>query len=341
MQSFFNHCIFCFRPLSHGERKSDGEHVIPEFLHGSLCIKDVCPQCNSLLGSEADHLALEDERIIAASFALDLPELQNRIIDRGKGVFVDEEDRSERAVKFKGGKPRIVPRKVRENLLETDEKDAPTHLRNILARLPPKGLKKGEIEKLSQELMWRYENIEPGESVHEPRLDMTLRKLRGEIKHQFKTTPNAAHRLIAKIALEFSLYAFNRDRLVTIPALDEIYTVALNGGELRNTTLMYPISPFSPVVTDPKEPKYFHQIILYYGDVGNLLDIYFFGCVGFRLSLREDDPSLFGPMKVDGKDVSMISILMTFEPNKPKERYLFSRTPEDKTPREWNATTSL
>ena len=60
VQNFYTHCIFCSSELREKDRSRRGEHIIPELLYGSLCIKDVCIGCNNKLGHSADHLALED-----------------------------------------------------------------------------------------------------------------------------------------------------------------------------------------------------------------------------------------------------------------------------------------
>lgn len=95
MESVFRSCIFCTEALSPDEVKGQGDHIIPKFLHGSLRFKAICRKCNNTLGNLADHLALEDERIIGAVFSLNLPELQQKILDRSKCVLVDEENEYE------------------------------------------------------------------------------------------------------------------------------------------------------------------------------------------------------------------------------------------------------
>lgn len=220
MQSFFGTCIFCRDKLSRDEVKGRGDHVIPEFMYGSFCIKDVCTSCNNRLGHIADHLAIEDGRIISAVFKLDLPELKAKIRDRGQGKILDLTDGSESLVKFKDGKPWVVPRQVSEQMFVSDERDARAHLLNRLRKTTEHGLSEGERERIVHEELWpKYQALEPGESIHEPRLGFTLRKAPGKIVQDWKVTDGAAKRLVAKIGYEVAFLVFDRDRLAALPML--------------------------------------------------------------------------------------------------------------------------
>lgn len=95
MQNFYDHCIFCFSKLTKEEKKGTGDHIVPEYMYGSICMKDVCERCNNRLGRSADVDAIEEGRIISAAFKLKLPELQARIRDRADGKIVDAMDGSE------------------------------------------------------------------------------------------------------------------------------------------------------------------------------------------------------------------------------------------------------
>ncbi len=171
MQNFYSQCIFCFNELTVADKKGTGEHVIPETLCGSLRMKDVCVGCNSDLGRIADHLALEDVRIISAAFELDLPELQAKIGDRGTGKIVDVSGGSEGPVRFKDGRLWVVPQRVSDELFVCDERNANYHLLRMLRKNPQHGLEHAEVERIVRnDVMRTYECLDPGESVSEQRL---------------------------------------------------------------------------------------------------------------------------------------------------------------------------
>ena len=79
MKNNYENCVFCNEDLTREEKKGRGEHVIPKSLLGSFCMKDVCSECNNTLGSQVDHLALEDERIIEA-VSLDPPRVRSALL---------------------------------------------------------------------------------------------------------------------------------------------------------------------------------------------------------------------------------------------------------------------
>ncbi len=64
MEGMFPDCIFCAATLAPPGQRGGGEHIIPEFLMGSWCTKDVCARCNHYFGANVDHLALQDRRVI-------------------------------------------------------------------------------------------------------------------------------------------------------------------------------------------------------------------------------------------------------------------------------------
>lgn len=326
MRNFYSHCIFCFNELTKAEEKGTGEHIVPEFLYGSVCVKDVCVGCNSDLGRIADHLAVEDSRIISAAFALNLPELQNKIRDRGTGKIIDVTDGSEGPVRFKNGKPWVVPQRVSDDLFVSGEQDVQAHLLRMLRKRPEHGLDPVEVEQIvKHQLMPRYDRLGPGESVSEQRLGVSLRKAPGEIHQEWKVTEGACEQLVAKIGYETAFLVFDRDRLAAMPMLRQLAAVAMGQGRLDRPVLMYPLSKYSPVNSPPQGPKYHHQIIVWLQDVHNIIDIYFFGCVGFRLLLRGDSPAAYGAFSHPDGDIDMVSFLMKFEPGEEKKKYLFLR----------------
>lgn len=325
MQNFYSHCIFCFNPLSAIDKKAKGEHVVPGHMYGSICVKDVCVDCNSDLGHSADHLAIEDSRIIAAAFALELSELQNRITDRGTGRIIDISDGFASPVKFKNGKPWVVPQRVSNELFVCDDEDAETHLLNILRKEPQDGLGDAEFEsKVWNKLIHEYRWLKSGDSVSEPTLGIGLRKAQGKIQHELKITKGACERLVAKIGYETAFLLLEQDRLAAMPVLQQLAAVAMGQGRLDNQILMYP-RQYSPVNSPPQGPKYHHQIVVSVKEIGIFIDIYFFGCVGFRLRLHGDGPIVYEPIPHSDGGLDMVSVLMTFVPGEEKGKYIFFR----------------
>ena len=326
VQNFYTHCIFCGSELTENEKQRQGEHIIPECLYGSFCIKDVCIRCNRTLGHTADHRALEDRRIISAAFELDLPELQARIRDRSKGKMVDESGESLAPVVFKNGKPKLVPQPISDKLFTCDERDAPTHLLNRLRKDRRHGLEDEEVEQIViRELMPRYNQLNPGESVSEPRLGVGMRKAPlGPIHQQWKVTEGAAERLVAKVGYETAFLILDREGLASTCAISDLAAVAMGDGHLSKLVLMYPPNTYSPVNAPPYGARYHHQIIFSLGTLGTkyFIDIYFFGCVGFRLLLRGDSPGTCRPIPHPDGDLEVVSLLMTFEPNLQRMKYV-------------------
>ena len=327
MQNFRSHCIFCSKSLSDVERKGEGDHIIPEFLYGSLCIKDVCTSCNSELGGSTDNLPLEDKRIISAVFALDLPELQAKIRDRGTGTLIDSTDKTQLSVRFKGGLPRVVPKKMSKELFVCDERENLTHLMNMLKKDPHIGIPDFEMQRIVQEqLLPKYDRLCPGDSVSEPILGVRLRKAPCEIVQNLKITDDACTKLVAKIGFEIATLVFEEERRVSLPILTELADIAKGRREFRESVLMYPPERFSPVNAPPFGPKRHHQIVVWYESYGNVIDIYFFGCVGFRLFLFSEAAEAVGPFRHTEGDIHMVSFLMSFDSNETgiqKKKYMF------------------
>lgn len=144
--------------------------------------------------------------------------------------------------------------------------------------------------------------------------------------------------MVAKIGYETAFLVFDRDRLAAMPVLKHLAAVAMGHGRLDKSVLMYPLSKYSPVNSPPHGPKYHHQIIVWAEDIGNVIDIYFFGCVGFRLLLCGDSPTAYGPLPHPDGDLSMASFLMTFEPGEERRKYLFLRRDESEEVEEYSGT---
>jgi hypothetical protein len=152
---------------------------------------------------------------------------------------------------------------------------------------------------------------------------MTLRKARGRIEHEFKVTDGAAKRLVAKIGYETAFLMFDRQRIEELPILDQLRSMAMGNGDVDPDVLVYPPLPYSPVTPPPHSPQYQHQMVVYYEENYNIMDIYLFGVVGYRFLLASSSAVAHGPVPHPDGDIRMASILMTFEPGYPKSKYMF------------------
>ncbi len=133
MQAIYKVCIFCGKALPEPSCRGDGEHIVPEFIYGSLKTKDVCIECNNFFGSNVDHLILKDARIIDAINRLNIVDLKNKILERSKSYTKDVEDGREISMKIKDGKPKMIPFKNGNKLSVGQEDTLPTLL-NIIRK---------------------------------------------------------------------------------------------------------------------------------------------------------------------------------------------------------------
>ncbi|HEB85322.1 MAG TPA: HNH endonuclease, partial [Bacteroidetes bacterium] len=124
MQSFFNNCLFCRKQLPEDANKSSREHVIPDFIGGSLVIRDVCSTCNNRFGSEVDHRILEDSRIINVINRLNLPELKQKVAEGGRTVGKDTVSGEEVEGIVVSGQPRLQSRRIEPDGISIPEEEA-------------------------------------------------------------------------------------------------------------------------------------------------------------------------------------------------------------------------
>ncbi len=318
MENFFENCVFCNRELNDTERKGNGEHVIPRLLYGSMRFKDVCRQCNNLLGSTADSRALEDRRIIAAVSTLNLPDLRGKIAERGTCVMIDPEDGSRWPVRSKDGVLEIVPYQPSSNLFVSAEGEAIKHLENKLAKDGRHGCSRQEIrDLLNEEVAPRFNALGAGESMDVLGMGITLSKRRGgKIECRHRTTPKAAESLVAKIGYEIAFLVFDQGRIRALsPVLEKLSAAAFGREPLDKTVLVYPIRRHS-YITRVNKADYHHQIVVWcHRNSPLFMDIYLFANVGFRLVLHARHAEARGPILERDGPVEMVSFLMTFQPD--------------------------
>ena len=165
------------------------------------------------------------------------------------------------------------------------------------------------------------------EFVYDELLKAGLRKtIPTKIQVQPKVTPRACERLVAKIAWEVACSFIYSERLHLLSAATELPSIALGESDFDECPLVGPTEQFSPSNSPPHGPKYFHEIVVQYQDHFNAIDIYFFGCVGFRVLLFASSPEGHGPMKTDAGNIRAHSLRMTFEPGKPRQRFVLTLT---------------
>ena len=328
MESKFGRCIFCRDELTRAEKKGRGEHVIPEYLSGAICFKDVCSSCNSDLGKTADSPAKEESRIVAAAFELGLPELTSKIYDHGSGTFYDSEESVELNVKFRDGLPRITPQKFGEKLF-VDSKDTISKLIEILKKNPPEGVAKEEVKKLVEDHSEIIENQEAEKKIELPKLEHTTKKRPGDIVFHPTITSEAAHRLVAKIGYEIMFYAMSGPRLsLYSDVMVHLMKVAFGVEEPRKAVFMYPRRPIAPSNRNGGA-KHFHQIVIRYEDRATIIDIYFFGRVGFSLLLTGDSKEAYGPLD---DEIVLLSLVNWFKSEEEKRKFIFFQTVDDDEP---------
>jgi len=258
--------------------------------------------------------------MIDAVSLLNLPELKNGILDRSEARITDAITQQEQQVRFKNGAPRIVPTRGTDGSFSCDTSDAPKYLKSELEK---KGLGSIEAERLKAEAMERYSSADPGDTVMIKEHGIGLKKLAGRIQPFPRVSARACERLVAKIGYEVALTIFEPKRVLALDnTLDKLSDAAFGKGCLDETILMCPLSPHAPANEMPNRPRYFHQILVWFRDYGALIDIYFFGCVGFRLFLSGGSQDARGPLSISGECYSLLSIIMTFEPKKERRKYV-------------------
>ncbi len=324
LENIYTNCIFCFQPLTECDTKPSVEHIVPQSLYGSICIKDVCILCNSRLGQTADFMAIEDARIVSAILTLDLPILKQKIQERGHGIAVDALDGTESAVKYKNGTAKTVTHRRPDGSLVSDERDWPEIVRNLLSKKAGnERYSTGRIDQIISQLGHRYSALSPGESTVDTGSGIGLRKRPVQVQPLLKTSDGACERLVAKIGYEFSFLVFDSVRLQCLRVLEKLSSVAMGNGSLDDTVLMYPPVGRDLFNSGNRRPEYFHQIILQCREFGYFIDIYFFGSVGFRLFLHDEAPEARGPLPHPDGDIDCVVFMMTFQPSQPIGKSVF------------------
>jgi hypothetical protein len=326
MIAFYKRCIFCGKELPPPDKRGRGEHVIPDLIYGSMKIKDLCRNCNNMLGTEVDHKILEDPRIIGAILKLDIKELKDKIIEKGTTVGKDTIDGHEVKYKYKDGKFRMIPSVIEPDGLEHSETDAISVLKNIARKNINPLWEKKELEFLiDNHVSKEYEKIKTGGSLNLPPFNRVLRKRQATIeKTTFKRSNEAAYRLVAKIVYEMCWYALDLEMQDSLSD-DIIYFGKLAYGEADYEEYRIIYRP----VREPLEPDFYHLTQFHFERGYVLVDVDFFKSVNFRVMLRANKP--FALPKIEESEFEGIGIFMSFDPDKEKRKgcaYKFVNEPK-------------
>lgn len=340
MEGWFSHCVFCTEELPPLGQRGKGEHIIPEFLMGSWCTKDVCVACNNHFGAHVDHVALEDPRIIDAIHQLDLPDLKARLLDKATATTTDLDTGRRLRTKTKAGKAKIV-RQDLDGIVDHDETDGfDTFLRTVLRR-PPAGLTGPDIEAEVARLQALYEGIQPGQMVTSDKLGRAFRKGRARTTYEFKVTPGAASRLIAKIAYEAAFLFLSINRLQAyLPSLRALSAHARNGEPIDDFILFRQPTPRGHTY-DPAQARHGHTITCSYGHGFAGIDVSLFALANYRVHLlpRPDAPPVSHEAPAhNGQRVTDARMVITFEPGRPREKLCLLFVDEEDTPLRFDLT---
>jgi hypothetical protein len=282
-----------------------------------VCIKDVCADCNSQLGSTADVDVLKDERLVSAVLTLGLDDLRERLLELGTTAFEDIDTRQRMPGSTKGGKLRLTPQ-CEGPVWSVSEDDVEKILGGSLTKHPPESTTSDQAIQWLREMIADYEKIEPGQSVWDDRLGRGLRKARAEISHEFKTEKGAGKRLAAKVAYEVLHCFLPWDRIVAMKSdFDRLAEFAKTGTGDMSHMIFYPTPDDYRTA-----PVCRHVIKVSNVRYGVVVDVILFGTVSYRVWVKQPPPPLGGPLIFGGEALDMVGMMMSFEPGSARNKYL-------------------
>jgi hypothetical protein len=315
MLAFYPNCIFCGKELPPPDKRGKGEHIIPEFIFGSVKIKDVCPKCNNKLGTEVDSKILEDPRIILAIRDLNITPLKNKIIAKGTTTGKDTKDRHVIEYKSRNGKFSMIPTPIEPDGIEHPESDAKSVLINMARRRRHPAFTEDEAVYYVENILWPdYEKLEPGQEINARPIGRTIVKKQATVeKTTFKQSEKAAYRLVAKIIYEMCWYMLEPATRECLSD-DIIYFGKLANGEADYEEYRIIYRP----VRELLEPDFYHLIQFHFESGYVLVDVDFFKSVNFRVTLRANKS--FPLPIMEGKETEGFGIFMSFDPKKDKRK---------------------
>ena len=330
MRPFFTHCIFCRRDLT-SPGASSKEHMVPEYLYGSIPMSGVCRTCNSELGRQVDILALLDPYVVKAAFHLNLPELQAQIRDyKGNRTFFrDTVDGHEIPGRSKKGVAQMQPFPRRTSLFEgplahmRDEK-VPKDIRKHGERC---GVPEEQISSVIERVRDGLALLSPGEELVVPETGTRLFVGKADSYHEIHTRPGAILRLVAKIAYEVLVLTLTFEQLEQFSAeLAQLRDCARHG-----TTPPIGLICMAPWLTDEKyfakRADYLHRVVVEWEDAFVRVRIAFFHNVTYLVYLFRHDKREINHPSLDGRSVLGAGFGMTFRPgDETKGKYLGIRT---------------
>jgi hypothetical protein len=332
MEAVYTRCIFCDAELPPPESRRRGEHIIPSHIYGSVCIKDVCARCNRELGATADVDVLKDARLVSAVLELGLEDIKNRLLEHGQTTFEDVDTGQILPGRIKDGSHRLHPY-CKGEIWSVPEEAITQVLGGSLAKDPPSHLTDKQAVEYLKELITRYEKIQPGETVHDGRIGIGLRKATGKVSHKFETEVGAGKRLASKIAFEILHYFLPLDRVESVKSnLDQLATFAKTGEGNVASMVFYPLEDDYPAA-----PDYRHTINVYYEDRGIIVDVLLFGSASYRVRINQPTGTEGGMLRYENEVLDMVGMMMTFEPDKPRMKYWAKRIHGEKEPQVYEA----
>ncbi len=267
------------------------------------------------MGTEVDHLILEDPRIIGAILDLDIKELKDKIIEKGTTTGKDTIDGHEIEYKYRKGEftQKTIP--IKPFGIEHPESDAKSVLINMAKKRRHPLFSEEEAIHYVENILWpAYEKLEPGQELHAHPIGRRLVKRQATMeKTTFKRSETAAYRLVAKIIYEICWYVLEPSTLDQLT--DDIYyyrDFAYGTEEYKEHRIMY--RPQREVL----KPDFYHMIQIHYYPRTVLIDIDFFQSVNFWVMLRSGQPI---PLpKVEYKEIEGYGIFMDFSPDREKSK---------------------
>ena len=298
-------------------KRGKGEHIIPECIHGSLTIRDVCVSCNSKLGREVDYRIIEDTRVINAILKLDLPKLKEKIFRNGSAIAEDIETGKEVPLKRVDGAFKLKAHQDSDGSRNYSDTDFLKYLPKMISKITGDGIEK--VKRLVEnEVLPAYYASRHGELIEIANSGIALRKKKmHKLNVEFKSSKDACTRVIAKIVYEFCWYSLGLENIRLLHD-DLQYFGRLAMGEVE----YIPNKIFYRDSDEKRLPDYVHIITVHYYENYIILDIDLFNSVNYRCLLSGDSEL----HRMNHPDTGMIligsAIAMEFKPGKSVRKFM-------------------
>lgn len=276
----FKHCIYCFSKLP-DYPSGDGEHVIPQSIHGFWRIYDICYNCIKYFGDGVDQLAIRDVHILHAMNELSLPNV-DKYWDQMPYVSTDTLQNRKVPMRRKLGKYKNKVVLDSDTYLECAEEDWESLGLSWLKQHSK--LDDNDFEVEANRLKAAYLKLKPGQEVHSRLLRCRIRKGQTRNIEYDKTKLPKIDQLIAKIAVPFLAYTLKGKQIRDINEIELLIEFARYGQFADRLNIRK-----LPVRKDGSAHP-FHRLWL--TSTGNFMfvDITFFGKVHWRIIFTKSEP---------------------------------------------------